>query len=468
MTAAILLIAMTLPTQPPPRYGMGLLPPTKEEIRELKAKGIPLDVFTKNIKEELPPRVELKQMPRPHPAGQGLSSSCAGWAFGYYAKSYLEAVEHGWMPINNDRCFSPSFIYNQRINKNDDKGMSPGEPLKILLNQGCATWAMMPFHQAMIATPPSLEIQTQSFAYQIAGFVPIFLPKSKQIKELLALGLPVVLGISVDEEFQKLRGDSVYDSYDGSKFLGRHAICAMGYDDQRNAIRLINSWGNEWGDRGYCCVHYDLFDKVDRDSEPDQKGVFGLLAVGLIDAPTVHFAAKVEPAGDKDYRWKVSVADPSPALKMLTAVEYSLPVGFEPELVKREDAGKMYLLDSAELRTSSSDSPFELWLRLDIKGGFKTGPRPVVVPCGESAGGGGPTSPTPRAGVTVPDVQGVPEAEAVLRLIKAGLRPRTNRLPNVMYAKEIAPGRVGSQFPSPGTPVRQGTSVTVFLSRPGS
>ena len=50
-------------------------------------------------------------MPRPHPAGQGVSSSCAGWAFGYYAKSYLEAVEHGWMPINNDRCFSPSFIY---------------------------------------------------------------------------------------------------------------------------------------------------------------------------------------------------------------------------------------------------------------------------------------------------------------------------------------------------------------------
>ena len=62
------------------------------------------------------------------------------------------------------------------------------EALNILVNQGCATWAMMPYHQAMIATPRSLEIQTQSFAYQIAGYVQTDFPKSKQIKELLALG----------------------------------------------------------------------------------------------------------------------------------------------------------------------------------------------------------------------------------------------------------------------------------------
>jgi hypothetical protein len=468
MTAAILMIAMTMPTQPRPRHGMGLLPPTKEEIRELKAKGIPFDVFAKNMKEELPPRVELKQMPRPHPAGQGNSGSCTGWAYGYYAKSYLEAVEHGWMPTNNDRCFSPSFIYSQRMNKKQDEGMGILEPLKILQNQGCATWAMMPFHQAMTDTPPSLEIQEQSFAYQIAGYAYGTLPKSQEIKAVLASGLPVVLGISVDEEFMKLRGDSVYGAYDGSKFLGRHAICAVGFDDQRNAIRLINSWGNEWGDRGYCWVHYDLFDKVDRDSERDAKKFFCIVAVGLIDAPTVHFTAKVEPAGNKDYRWKVSMADQSPTLKMLTSVEYSLPVGFEPELVKKEDASKMYLLDSAELKPSSSDAPLELWLRLNIMGKYKTGPRPVVVPCGNSAGGGGPTGLTPRNRVTVPDVHGIPEAEAILRLIRAGLRPRVNRLPNVMYAKEIAPGRVGSQFPSPDTPVRQGSSVTVFLSSPGS
>jgi hypothetical protein len=44
----------------------------------------------------------------------------------------------------------------------------------------------------------------------------------------------------------------------GPKISRWHLMTLVGYDERRQAFRLINSWGKGWGDHGYAWIGYDL------------------------------------------------------------------------------------------------------------------------------------------------------------------------------------------------------------------
>src|SRR5207302_1739325 len=59
--------------------------------------------------------------------------------------------------------------------------------------------------------------------------------------------------------------DDAFQNYSGGTFNARgratddwHSIVVVGYDDRRQAFRLMNSWGNDWGDHGFMWLSYDL------------------------------------------------------------------------------------------------------------------------------------------------------------------------------------------------------------------
>lgn len=39
-------------------------------------------------------------------------------------------------------------------------------------------------------------------------------------------------------------------------------MCIVGYDDSKNALRIVNSWGTYWGDDGFLWLSYDLFEEL--------------------------------------------------------------------------------------------------------------------------------------------------------------------------------------------------------------
>ncbi len=43
-------------------------------------------------------------------------------------------------------------------------------------------------------------------------------------------------------------------------------MVVVGYDDARKAFRLMNSWGREWADGGFCWMDYDLFRRLVREA----------------------------------------------------------------------------------------------------------------------------------------------------------------------------------------------------------
>ena len=71
-------------------------------------------------------------------------------------------------------------------------------------------------------------------------------------------GNPVVVEIQVTAEFKNLKQTRFYDPKLGDKTAaGTQHLVVVGYDEERRAFELQNSWGREWGNGGYIWVSYD-------------------------------------------------------------------------------------------------------------------------------------------------------------------------------------------------------------------
>lgn len=80
------------------------------------------------------------------------------------------------------------------------------------------------------------------------------------IKERLSNGDGVIIGVLADTDLKYLsRNNPIYDQLSGNKCRG-HALCLIGYDDNIQAFKFINSWGTDWGINGYGWISYDFVD----------------------------------------------------------------------------------------------------------------------------------------------------------------------------------------------------------------
>ena len=251
---------------------MAALDPQSEPIRK-DAKGAGL-IFTSPEQlapapttlpvEPLPKSVDLSSnLP---PAGdQGGQNSCVGWAVAYAVKSYHERIEENipylWEGgLSADRVFSPAFIYNQ-INNGKNGGVQFGPALNLAKEQGIATWTDMPYDVTDILSQPSQAARLNAARYRIHDWNRINIRYQYEIKNLLHSGYPVIVGALIDDAFEELGPGQTWKSIDLEQFRG-HAMVVVGYDDSRQAFKLFNSWGMDWGDNGYCWVDYEFFKTV--------------------------------------------------------------------------------------------------------------------------------------------------------------------------------------------------------------
>jgi C1A family cysteine protease len=219
---------------------------------------------------DFPPFHDLSSL-LPQVGSQGKQGSCVAWAAGYYLKSFQENLED----FNNgevilDNAMSPAFIYNQiKVGSCADGSQIP-DALDLILNTGIVSWEEMPYNANECNTLPSeeqnilaLENKINSFSYLDGDIL------FEQTKAFLLSDKPVVIAISIDNEFFGTiegNGDAVYKEF--NKVDGAHAMLVVGYDDDRNAFKVVNSWGINWGNNGFVWIDYKAFQEVlDTDSD---------------------------------------------------------------------------------------------------------------------------------------------------------------------------------------------------------
>jgi hypothetical protein len=239
----------------------------------------PLSTSYGSNTNRIPSSVSLLQY-APKRMHQGQQGSCVGWASGYAARTILQSRATGQKPDNV--AFCPSYLYNQ-IALQGCQGAYMNNAMETLLKHGALLFSQFGYDERSCNRTPSRAQATEAAQYRIKGYNRLsngandYGVDLNGIRQHLAQGSPVVIGMMVGGSFMhQMVGKSQWRptqrDYQGYGFSG-HAMCVTGYDDNKQAVQIMNSWGPEWGENGVAWVSY-------RDFLHFTKEAYGLYPMG--------------------------------------------------------------------------------------------------------------------------------------------------------------------------------------------
>ena len=214
----------------------------------------------------LPASADLSEW-LPAVGSQGEQGSCVAWATTYYMRSYYENRQS---PTTAKQTpLSPAFVYNQ-LKKQDAScktGLNIGMTLEFLRLKGAPPLRSFPYSQNNCSALPDQVVESVASQFKIESWKRLTKGNLDDVKGEIARDRPVVIGMRVSEKFKDFRGKSNFDELiSESETRGGHAMTVVGYDDSRQAFRLVNSWGQQWGDRGFAWISYESFNSNVRES----------------------------------------------------------------------------------------------------------------------------------------------------------------------------------------------------------
>lgn len=189
---------------------------------------------------------------------QGPLGSCASSASSM-AKSILDHIQKNTSYLNNGIIYSPSYLFDQL-------NLTPGDcvhggtyayaNLDVLKSQGICTIMAMPYSLDCSVQPVSTQISDAS-ANKIDHYFRLDPITTLWIKQFIYAGLPVIVVFQVDNFFENATSGSIWKEFTSAP-VGSHCTLLYGWDDSKNAFKMLNSWGPTWGDNGSVWVDYNF------------------------------------------------------------------------------------------------------------------------------------------------------------------------------------------------------------------
>ena len=185
---------------------------------------------------------------------QGAPNSCVAHA----ATSVLEAV----LGVSD---LSRLFVYyNARTysgQQGSDAGCQPRNAMKGISQFGAPPETAWPYNTSSITVKPSadaysvaLPIRSRIKAYQSVTTL-------DALKSALSQGLPVMFAFMVPDTFVSVtKYNGIQPDFTSTtRWLGGHAVVAVGFNDDNKTVNCRNSFGTNWGNQGYFTMGYNWF-----------------------------------------------------------------------------------------------------------------------------------------------------------------------------------------------------------------
>jgi len=240
---ALLLLMLAIAGTPAKAVTFGLEPIDVQQLEDIPKQAA--------YRAFLPPNFDLSsKMP---PVGdQGNVPACVAWSLVYAIQGFYERQRAA-----GATTLSPSFLYDNVSEPVGacTKGLNPFDALRFLKTVGSPSAADYPIkHDGCFPenggdTPPQREMVKINSWTRLVNL--------DSVKGQLYLGNPVFVGMGVTEAFPFLKGPRIFSDIAGN-YVGNHAMVIVGYDDAKSAFKIMNSWGEKWGDGGYGWVSYDV------------------------------------------------------------------------------------------------------------------------------------------------------------------------------------------------------------------
>ena len=231
-----------------------LLKPDRKDLRD--------KVFSPRFfacEAHLPKKVDLREMFGPV-VDQGELGSCSANMFAaLLAYSGLSCCKTSKWEV-----FSRLFIYyEERVLEgtvNEDAGAMLCDGVKVLENIGACLESEDQYVINNYTAEPTAQMLRDATTYRVRSAHRIMSLIS--LKAALAENLCVGIGMTVFESMESADAAQtgiVPMPKEGDDVLGGHAVLVVGYDDDLECMIVRNSWGNEWGDKGYFYLPYKFW-----------------------------------------------------------------------------------------------------------------------------------------------------------------------------------------------------------------
>jgi C1A family cysteine protease len=204
----------------------------------------------------VPDKIDLRSQ-CPPVYDQGQLGSCT-------ANAIAGAIQFDRLKQKLTPDFTPSrlFIYyNERVIEHtvaSDSGAQIRDGIKSVGAQGDCPETEWPYVITKFKVKPSASCYADALKYKAISYQRVTQTLS-QLKGCLASGYPFVFGFTVYESFespQVAKSGHAPLPKSSEQVVGGHAVVAVGYDDTKQWFIVRNSWGSEWGLKGYFTLPY--------------------------------------------------------------------------------------------------------------------------------------------------------------------------------------------------------------------
>lgn len=144
--------------------------------------------------------------------------------------------------------------------QHEDAGAYIRSCIRAVRKVGCCGMTEWPLNMDLINARPPMSAEMSGIRFADLSYERVT-GGSEGVLDALQAGHPVVFGTQVGYVFMDHVGDDTIPApRPGEVMLGGHCVYAAGLDRGGERVRIVNSWGTSWADKGFAWIEREWFD----------------------------------------------------------------------------------------------------------------------------------------------------------------------------------------------------------------